>query len=187
LERTAGLAGRPRRSLGGIPVNASLASQTEIARQPEPSAAVARFLKRGPRLLIGGEWVESKSRDTIGVIDPATGREIALVADANAEDVNRAVTAAREAFETGPWSEMSPAQRERLLWRLAELVDKNADELAELESLDNGKTKFMASIIDVPGTSNYFRYMAGWATKISGETIRNSIGGIPGAKFVTYT
>ncbi len=168
-------------------MNASLASQREIARQPEPSAAVARFLKRGPRLLIGGEWVESKSRDTIGVIDPATGREIALVADANAEDVNRAVAAAREAFETGPWSEMLPAQRERLMWRLAELVDKHAEELAELESVDNGKTKFMASIIDVPGTSNYFRYMGGWATKISGETIRNSIGGIPGAKFVTYT
>jgi phenylacetaldehyde dehydrogenase len=168
-------------------VNASLASQREIARQPEPSAAVARFLKRGPRLLIGGEWAESKSRDSIPVIDPATGREVALIADANADDVDRAVAAARAAFETGPWPDMLPAQRERLLWRLAELVDKNADELAELESVDNGKTKFMASIIDVPGASNYLRYMAGWATKISGETIRNSIGGIPGAKFVTYT
>src|SRR4029453_5265905 len=99
-----GLASRPRRSFGGIPVNASLASQTETPRQPEPARAVARFLKRGPRLLIGGEWLESKSRDSIGVIDPATGREIALVADANADDVNRAVAAAREAFETGPWS-----------------------------------------------------------------------------------
>ena len=69
-------------------MNASLASQTEFARQPEPSAAVARFLKRGRRLLIGGEWVESKSRDTIGVIDPATGREIALVADAHEESVD---------------------------------------------------------------------------------------------------
>ena len=148
---------------------------------------MARFLKRGPRLLIGGEWVESKSKESIAVIDPATGREIARVADATSEDVNRAVAAARAAFEKGPWPDMLPAQREALMWRLAELVDKNADELAELESVNNGKTKFMASIIDVPGTSGYFRYMAGWATKISGETIRNSIGGIPGAKFVTYT
>jgi len=168
-------------------VNASPASQHQIAKQPEPSAAVARFLKRGPRLLIGGEWVESKSKESIPVIDPATGREIARIADANAEDVKRAVAAAREAFDKGPWPDMTPAKREALMWRLAELIDKNAEELAELESVDNGKTKFMASIIDVPGASNYFRYMAGWATKISGETIRNSIGGIPGAKFVTYT
>ncbi|HZF25755.1 MAG TPA: aldehyde dehydrogenase family protein [Steroidobacteraceae bacterium] len=168
-------------------MNASPASQHQIAKQPEPSAAVARFLKRGPRLLIGGEWVESKSKESIPVIDPATGREIARIADANAEDVKRAVAAAREAFDKGPWPDMTPAKREALMWRLAELIDKNAEELAELESVDNGKTKFMASIIDVPGASNYFRYMAGWATKISGETIRNSIGGIPGAKFVTYT
>ncbi|HKE43423.1 MAG TPA: aldehyde dehydrogenase family protein [Steroidobacteraceae bacterium] len=166
-------------------MNAALAHQ--IAKQLEPSPAVAGFLRRGPRLLIGGEWAESKSRDTIPVIDPATGREIARVADANAEDVNRAVAAARQAFDKGPWPEMAPAKREALMWRLAELIDQHAEELAELESLDNGKTKFMASIIDVPGSSNYFRYMAGWATKISGETIRNSIGGVPGAKFVTYT
>jgi phenylacetaldehyde dehydrogenase len=168
-------------------VNASLATQREIARQPEPAAAVARFLKRTPRLLIGGEWVESRSRDSVAVIDPATGREVGSVADANAEDVNRAVAAARAAFDSGPWPDMLPSQREALLWRLAELIESNADELAELESVDNGKTKFMASIIDVPGARNYFRYMAGWATKISGETISNSIGGIPGAKFVTYT
>jgi phenylacetaldehyde dehydrogenase len=172
--------------LEDFPVNAAVLAH-QIAKQLEPSPAVAGFLRRGPRLLIAGEWVESRSRETIAVIDPATGREIARVADANAEDVNRAVAAAREAFDRGPWPEMPHAKREALMWRLAELVDKHADELAELESVDNGKTKFMASIIDVPGTSGYFRYMAGWATKISGETIRNSIGGIPGVKFVTYT
>ena len=168
-------------------MNASIAMQRDIARQPEPAAAIGKFLKRTPRLLIGGEWVESKSREAVSVIDPATGREVASVADANAEDVNRAVAAARAAFESGPWADMLPAQREALLWRLSDLIEKNADELAELESVDNGKTKFMASIIDVPGARNYFRYMAGWATKIGGETISNSIGGIPGAKFVTYT
>jgi phenylacetaldehyde dehydrogenase len=168
-------------------VNASLATQREIAKQPEPSPAVAAFLKRGPRLFIGGEWVEPKSKQRLSVVDPATGREIASVADADKADVDRAVAAARAAFEKGPWPEMLPAQREALLWRLSDLIEKHADELAELESVNNGKTKFMASIIDVPGTYKYFRYMAGWATKISGETISNSIGGIPGAKFHTYT
>jgi phenylacetaldehyde dehydrogenase len=160
--------------------------QSTIPAQPAPSAAVAKFLKRPARLLIGGEWVESKSQGRIPVMDPATGKEIASVADANASDVDRAVAAARAAFEKGPWPDMLPAQREALLWKLAELVEKNADELAELESLNNGKTKFMASIVDVPGTRDYFRYMAGWATKIEGATFQTSIHGPPGVKFHTY-
>ncbi|MGH8150244.1 MAG: aldehyde dehydrogenase family protein [Steroidobacteraceae bacterium] len=165
-------------------MNASLAS---IAPQLEPSAAVARFLKRAPKLLIGGEWVESKSQKRIPVMDPATGREIASVADANAADVDRAVAAARQAFEKGPWPDMLPAQREALIWKLSDLVDKHADELAELESVNNGKTKFIASIVDVPGTRDYFRYMAGWATKLEGSTFHTSIQGPPGMKFHTYT
>ena len=160
--------------------------QSSIAPQPAPSPAVAKFLKRPPRLLIGGEWVESKSQGRIPVMDPATGREIASVVDANASDVDRAVSAARAAFEKGAWADMLPAQREALLWKLADLIDKNADELAELESLNNGKTKFMASIVDVPGTRDYFRYMAGWATKIEGATFQTSIHGPPGVKFHTY-
>ncbi len=76
--------------------------------------------------------------------------------------------------------------RERLLWRLSDLIEKHADELAEIESLNNGKTKFMASIVDVPGTRDYFRYMAGWATKIEGSTFQTSIHGPPGMKFHTY-
>ena len=161
--------------------------QPTIAVQPAPSAAVAKFLKRAPRILIGGEWVESRSQGRIPVVDPATGKEIASVVDANASDVDRAVAAARAAFEKGPWADMLPADRQALLWKLADLVAKNADELAELESLNNGKTKFMASIIDVPGTVEYFRYMAGWATKIEGSTFQTSIHGPPGVKFHTYT
>jgi phenylacetaldehyde dehydrogenase len=161
--------------------------QSAIAAQPAPSPNVAKFLKRAPRLLIGGEWVESKSQGRIPVIDPATGKEIASVVDANAGDVDRAVAAARAAFEKGPWADMLPADRERLLWKLSDLIEKNADELAELESLNNGKTRFMASIIDIPGTWNYFRYMAGWATKIEGSTFQTSIHGPPGVKFHTYT
>jgi phenylacetaldehyde dehydrogenase len=158
-----------------------------IAAQPKPSAGVTSFLRRPGRLLIGGEWVESKSSVRIPVIDPATGAEIASVADANAADVDRAVAAARAAFEAGPWATMLPAAREALLWRLSDLIQKNADELAELESLDNGKTKFMASVVDVPGAVNHFRYMAGWATKIEGSTIDVSIGGPEGGRVNAFT
>ncbi len=158
-----------------------------IAAQPAPSTTVAAFLRRPARLLISGEWVPSVAREGIPVIDPATGAEIATVADAGAADVDKAVAAAREAFERGPWATMLPAQREALLWKLADLIDRHADELAELESIDNGKTKQMASIVDVPGARNHFRYMAGWATKIEGSTIDVSIGGPKGARVNAYT
>src|SRR5690606_4239298 len=129
------------------------------------------FLKKPARLLIGGEWVESASDSTVPVFDPATGQQVTVVPDANAEDVDRAVAAARKAFDGGPWRTLLPAQREALIWRLSDLIEKHADELAELESIDNGKTRFMASIVDIPGSRDYFRYMAGWATKIEGSTI----------------
>jgi phenylacetaldehyde dehydrogenase len=147
---------------------------------------VRAFIGKKPRLLINGEWVEARSGKTLAVFDPATGSEIARVAEAGVEDVDRAVAAARAAFESGPWPEMLPAAREALLWRLADLIEQHAAEFAEIESLDNGKTRFMASIVDVPGARNYFRYMAGWATKIEGTTMQTSIGGVPGAKFHTY-
>ena len=158
-----------------------------IATQPAPSAGVASFLRRPARLLIGGEWVQSESSVRIPVIDPATGAEIASIADANRADVDKAVAAAREAFEKGAWASMVPADREALLWRLADLIDKHADELAELESIDNGKTKFMASVVDVPGARNHFRYMAGWATKIEGSTIDISVRPPEGGRIHAYT
>jgi phenylacetaldehyde dehydrogenase len=159
-----------------------------IAFQPVPSQKVGSFLTRKPQLFIGGEWVEALSGKTLAVYDPATGEQIAQVADAGAADVDRAVAAARKAFESGAWPNMLPNQREALMWKLSNLIEANAEELTELESIDNGKTKFMASIIDVPGARNYFRYMAGWATKITGSTMQTSIGGPPGsnAKFHTY-
>jgi len=161
-------------------------SAQPIASQPDPSSSIRAFMANKPRLLINGEWVAARSDKTIAVFDPATGREISRVADAGAEDVNRAVAAARAAFESGPWPEMSPAAREALLWKLSDLIERHAADLAELESVDNGKTRFMASIIDVPGARDWFRYMAGWATKIEGSTIQTSIAGVPGAKFHTY-
>jgi phenylacetaldehyde dehydrogenase len=159
---------------------------SEIAPQLAPSNSVREFLVKKPRLLINGQWVEARSGKTLAVFDPATGKEIGRVAEAGSEDVDRAVAAARAAFEAGPWQEMLPVAREALLWKLADLIEQHASEFAEIESLDNGKTRFMASIIDVPGARDYFRYMAGWATKIEGTTMQTSIGGVPGAKFHTY-
>jgi phenylacetaldehyde dehydrogenase len=166
-------------------MNADLKSAA-IAAQPSPSAAVSKFLALKPRLFINNEWVDARSGKTLKVYDPATGREIGQVADAGPEDVGRAVAAARAALETGPWATMLPSQREALLWKLGDLIDQNAAEFAEIESIDNGKTRFMASIVDVPGSRDYFRYMAGWATKIEGTTMQTSIGMPPGAKYHTY-
>jgi len=164
-----------------------MATPTPIAAQPPTSEAIGRFLERPPRLLIDGEWVESQSRTGIEVFDPATGKPIASVPDANAADVNRAVAAARRAFEGGPWRDMLPARRQGLLWKLSDLIEANAAELAELESVDNGKTRLMASLVDIPATREHFRYMAGWATKIEGSTFATSIPGPPGVKFHTYS
>src|SRR5690606_35463567 len=170
--------GHRRREEGSIMV--------AIAAQPAPSPAVAEFLRRPPRLLIGGEWVEPLSDKTVPLFDPASGEQIATVADANAADVDRAVKAVRQAFDGGPWRKLLPSQREALIWKLADLIEKYAGELAELESPDNGKTKFMASIVDIPGSCDYLRYMAGWATKIEGSTIDVSIG-MDGRTFEAYT
>jgi phenylacetaldehyde dehydrogenase len=158
----------------------------QIAPQPAPSAHVSKFLQKAPRLLIDGEWVEAKSGRTLPVEDPATGRQIATIADAGEADVDAAVRAARNAFESGPWADATPGDREALLYRLATLVEQNMDELAELESLDNGKTKLMATLVDVGGTRDYFRYMAGWATKVEGVKMDTSIRMAPGQKFHTY-
>ena len=162
-------------------------ASVSIAPQPSSSPSVTAFLRRPPRLLIGGQWESSRSGNVLPVVDPATGQQIATIADADQQDVDRAVAAARAAFDGGTWPDLLPAQREALLWRLSDLIERNADELAELESLDNGKTRTMARFIDIAGTRDYFRYMAGWATKIEGSTFDTSIGGIPGAKFHTHS
>lgn len=156
-----------------------------IADQPAPSESVASFLRRAPRVLIGGEWRPVEER--LRVIDPATGREVAAIANAGSDDVDRAVAAARAAFEHGPWPQMSPAAREALLWRLSDLIERHAQELAQIESIDNGKTQFMAGLIDVPAARDYLRYMAGWATKVEGSTFDTSIPAATGRRFHTYS
>ncbi|HET8914009.1 MAG TPA: aldehyde dehydrogenase family protein [Ktedonobacteraceae bacterium] len=134
------------------------------------------FLNQQPlKMLIGGQWVESASGKTFETFNPSTGEVLAHVAEADAEDVNRAVIVARKAFESGPWPKMTPSQRGRLLWKLADLIEQNADEMARLETLDNGKPIKYSKGGDVPLTADHFRYFAGWATKLEGETIPVSI------------
>ena len=126
---------------------------------------------KATKLLVNNEWVKSQSGKTFKTINPATGEEIAQVAETDAADVERAVVAARRAFEKGPWRKVSAAERGRLINKLADLMEENFDELAELETLDNGKTLAMSRAADVPLTIACLRYYAGWADKNQGRTI----------------
>ncbi len=122
------------------------------------------------KLLINNRWVPSESGKTFATINPSTGEEICQVAEADAADVDKAVKAARAAFE-GPWRKMRASERGRLLYRLADLMEANADELARLETLDNGKPLSIAKAVDVAKTVACYRYFAGWADKVQGKTI----------------
>jgi aldehyde dehydrogenase (NAD+) len=122
------------------------------------------------KLLINNRWVPSQSGKTFPTINPATGEEICQVAEADAGDVDNAVKAARAAFE-GPWRKMHASERGRLLHRLADLIEKSADQLARLESIDNGKPLSVAKAVDVAKTIACYRYFAGWADKVQGKTI----------------
>ena len=158
----------------------------EMSKISHLGAAAQSFLDRAGKMLINGEWVSAASGETFDAIDPATESVICTLAAGDKEDIDRAVKAARKAFEDSAWSRMRPVERERLLLKLADLIEANAEELAQLESLDNGKLVFFARIVDVAGTVDYFRYMAGWATKIEGKTLDVSIG-MPGEEYQAYT
>jgi phenylacetaldehyde dehydrogenase len=121
-------------------------------------------------MLIGDAWVPSEENAAFATLDPATGQEIARVAEAGPADIDRAVAAARAALD-GPWRSMRPSERGRLLWRLADLVERHAEELAQLESLDNGKPIAFARAADLPLVIDHLRYFAGWPTKVEGRTI----------------
>jgi acyl-CoA reductase-like NAD-dependent aldehyde dehydrogenase len=129
------------------------------------------FLSRPQQLLIGGERLDAADGATFATLDPSTGREIAIVAQAGAEDVERAVRAAREALESGPWGTMPASGREQLMHALAQAVEDHEQELAELESLDNGKPVGLAKYVDVRGAAAHLRYFAGWPTKIEGGVL----------------
>jgi aldehyde dehydrogenase (NAD+) len=123
------------------------------------------------RLLINNQWVEPVSGQTFPTVNPATGEEICRVSEADAADVDKAVGAARNAFDNGPWRRMAASERGKLLYRLADLIEKNAEHLARLESLDNGKPYAVALAADLPLTIACYRYYAGWADKNQGKTI----------------
>ncbi len=147
----------------------------------ELSAPAREFLDKAPgKLLIGGEWVESADGKTFEAVDPSTGEPICEVAQGGAKDADAAAAAAREALE-GDWAKLNPAKRGGLMQKLADLIKANVDELAELESLDNGKPIGYAKG-DVIAASMHLQYYAGWPTKIEGETIPTST-----PNMLTYT
>jgi acyl-CoA reductase-like NAD-dependent aldehyde dehydrogenase len=139
---------------------------------PDALGSAARAFIAGPhRLLIGAERPEAADGRTFATLDPATGREIAQVSHAGAQDVERAVKAARAAFDDGPWASMSAAGREGLMRALADAMEAHAEELAQIESLDNGKPVGLAQYVDVNGAVGHLRYFAGWPTKIEGGVL----------------
>ena len=144
---------------GGAPAGASTPLAPRHAR-----------IKPG-KLLIDGQWVESAQGGSFPTVNPATGEVLTMCAEASGEDIDRAVAAARRALESGPWKKMSASERGKILWRVGDLILQHVDELAELESLDQGKPFTEASKIDVPMAAECMQYFAGWATKIHGDTI----------------
>ncbi|GAB3051903.1 aldehyde dehydrogenase family protein [Virgibacillus ainsalahensis] len=132
---------------------------------------IAEFLKGTKQLFINGKWVDSAEGKTFESLNPATGEMLATVNEAGKEDVDAAVRAAREAFNNGPWSKMSAAERSRLIYKLADLMEENKEELAQLDTLDNGKPISETMAADAPIAIEHFRYYAGWSTKMVGQTI----------------
>jgi acyl-CoA reductase-like NAD-dependent aldehyde dehydrogenase len=134
-------------------------------------ATAPRLQIKPGKLFIGGKWVDASSGKTFPTVNPATGETLAAIAEANEQDVAAAVDAAYAAFHSGPWPAMSASERGRLLWRIGDLIDKYNEELGTLETLDNGKPIFESRQVDMPMVAEVFRYYAGWATKIHGETV----------------
>src|SRR5881296_1705838 len=146
------------------------------------TAVMESNVKIGPtKLLINGKWVDSVSGKTFPTINPSTGEVITQVAESDAPDVDKAVAAARAAFEKGAWKKMPASQRGLLMNKLADLIEKHADELAQLEALDNGKPYSVARAADLPLTIACYRYYAGWADKLQGKTIPVT------GRYFTYT
>jgi phenylacetaldehyde dehydrogenase len=144
---------------------------TAIKLEQRPySDAAKKTLARKPALFINNEWVSSSHDKVIEMEDPSTGKIISHFVDASDRDVDRAVAAARAAFDDGRWSGLPPMVRERTMHKLADLLEAHAAEFAELEAIDNGKPVGMAGAVDIPGAISQIRFMAGWASKVSGET-----------------
>ncbi|MDB5357641.1 MAG: aldehyde dehydrogenase family protein [Phycisphaerales bacterium] len=152
-----------------------MATTTDRVATPQPLASSAPMKPpvevRQTKMLIDGKWVDSVSGKTFATVNPATGETIAHVADGQPADIDKAVKAARKAFEKGPWRKMNARERGRILYKLADLIEKNFNELAALETLDNGKPISDSRTADLPLVLDCYRYYAGWADKIEGKTI----------------
>ncbi|HEY2108040.1 MAG TPA: aldehyde dehydrogenase family protein [Candidatus Binataceae bacterium] len=155
------------------------ANTTVVETHPK----VREFVGGRHKMLIDGKFVDAASGKTFASYNPATAEVLAQVPEGDKEDIDRAVIAARRAFE-GRWRKVTPSERGQLLWKVGELIEQHADEFAQIESLDNGKPVAVARVADVPLAVDLFRYMAGWATKIEGNTIPLSI---PGGGYLAYT
>jgi len=151
------------------------------------SAANAAFLRTPRKLLIDGAWVPAASGRTFEVREPSSDQILAHCALGDAADIDKAVAAARRAFDGGDWPKMTPVDRERVLHRLADLIEAHADELAELEALDNGKSVIIARHVDIKHAVEVWRYMAGWPTKLEGKTLPVSGTLIPGQQYAAFS
>ncbi len=151
------------------------------------SSANKAFLARKHQLLVDGAWVAAASGKTFEVRDPSSDAVVTHCAEGDAVDADRAVAAARRAFEQGEWATMKPVDRERLLHRLADLLEQHADELAELEAIDNGKSVVMARYVDIKHAIDVWRYMAGWPTKLEGKTLPISGNLVPGQEYAAFS
>ena len=147
---------------------------------------VEEFIGKPRQMFINNQFVPSASGKTFPTYNPATGEVMAQVAEGDREDIDRAVKAARKAFENPAWADMAPSQRGRLIWKLADLLEARTEEFAQIESLDNGKPLAIARVADVPLAVDLFRYMAGWATKIEGNVIPISAG-TKRTQYLAYT
>lgn len=145
------------------------------------------FIATPRQMFVDGQWVDALSEQRFDTVDPATERVLTTVPRSGPEDVERAVAAARRAFETGPWPAMTPAERQRMLWRIAEGISARTDQFAQLESIDNGKSVAVAKAVDVTWAAEIFYYYAGWATKIEGRTVPVSVPWAPDTTFHAFT
>lgn len=145
-----------------------------LLSKPNVSDTVATFVARPHQMFIGGQWLDAQSNDSIPVVDAGTGSVIAHVPNGDKADIDLAVNAAREAFEQGPWASMGGVARANLMTKLADLIDAHTEELAELEAYDTGRPIYETRMVDIPYSAIMLRYMAGYATKITGETLDTS-------------
>jgi phenylacetaldehyde dehydrogenase len=168
--------------------SSSAAPAPQLANDLSTVRAFTReFLNRSHGLIIGGNRVDSTGDESLSVLDPSTATQVATAPAGNATDVDHAVKAARAALEDGHWSRMRPHERERLMIRLAELMEDRADDIAELEAIESGRKIADTRVIDADFSAHILRYMAGWTSKIHGETLPVSVPYMPTANFLSYT